>query len=144
MHHAMLGLFMSLGFTNSLTTFIKLMIGRPRPDFLARCFDNDVPDPIPWASPGYPACTGNPGVIAEGRRSFPSGHSSMSFSSMFYLTLFLINFLETFDEEVSPHPSIPKARSSIESRPRPSQPFNDADSSAPRNERTILDSFLLL
>jgi len=101
-HHALLGLFMSLGFTNCLTTFLKLMIGRPRPDFMARCFDSDVPDPIPWIKPGYPDCTGNPAVIAEGRRSFPSGHSSMSFSSMFYLTLFLINFLDTFDEEGHP------------------------------------------
>jgi len=101
-HHAMLGLFMSLGFTNCLTTFLKLMIGRPRPDFLARCFDSNVPDPIPWEKPGYPACTGNPAVIAEGRRSFPSGHSSMSWSSQFYLTLFLINFFDAFDEEGHP------------------------------------------
>ena len=101
-HHALLGLFMSLGFTNCLTCFLKLMIGRPRPDFLARCFDSQVPDPIPWERPGYPACTGNPAIIAEGRRSFPSGHSSMSWSSMFYLTLFLINLLDSFDEEGHP------------------------------------------
>jgi len=101
-HHAMLGLFMSLGFTNTLTCFLKLMIGRPRPDFLARCFDSNVPDPIPWLKPGFPDCTGDPAIIAEGRRSFPSGHSSMSFSSMAYLTLFLINFFDTFDEEGHP------------------------------------------
>lgn len=57
LHHALLGLFMSLGFCNTLTCLLKLMIGRPRPDFLARCFDNDIPDPIPWERPGYPACT---------------------------------------------------------------------------------------
>ncbi|QDZ24899.1 type 2 phosphatidic acid phosphatase [Chloropicon primus] len=102
LHHALLGLFMSLGFTNCLTCFLKLMIGRPRPDFLARCFDNNVPDPIPFSSPGYPACTGDPAVVAEGRRSFPSGHSSLSFGSQWYLTLFLINFLDAFDEEGHP------------------------------------------
>jgi diacylglycerol diphosphate phosphatase/phosphatidate phosphatase len=102
LHHALLGLFMSLGFCNTLTCLLKLMIGRPRPDFLARCFDNVIPDPIPWERPGYPACTGDPFVIAEGRRSFPSGHSSISFSSMWYLTLFLINYLDTFDEDGHP------------------------------------------
>ncbi|WZN66796.1 type 2 phosphatidic acid phosphatase [Chloropicon roscoffensis] len=102
LHHALLGLFMSLGFTNALTCFLKLMIGRPRPDFMARCFDGNVPDPVPWIRPGYPDCTGDPGVIAEGRRSFPSGHSSMSFSSMWYLSLFLVNFLDTFDEDGHP------------------------------------------
>ena len=70
LHHALLGLFMSLGFTNALTCVLKLMIGRPRPDFMARCFDGNVPDPVPWIRPGYPDCTGDPGG-APIRRALP-------------------------------------------------------------------------
>lgn len=72
-----------------VTDLIKNQVGRPRPDFFYRCFpDGNPPD-------GQPSlfdlkCT-NPDIsqIEEGRRSFPSGHSSFSFCLTVWLALYL-------------------------------------------------------
>ncbi|CAG9127914.1 unnamed protein product [Plutella xylostella] len=63
------------------TEALKLSVGRPRPDFLYRCF----PD-------GRPAAHVPPGRArseAEGRKSFPSGHSSFSFCSLGFVSLYV-------------------------------------------------------
>lgn len=69
----------------SLTTdVVKNMVGRLRPDFISRCQpDYTLPGVVVEPYSGYVAqpfvCTGDPKVIKEGRRSFPSGHSSAAF-----------------------------------------------------------------
>lgn len=52
-----------------LENLLLKFTGRPRPDFYWRCF----PD-----GRGNAAfdCTGDPSIIKDGRKSFPSGHSS--------------------------------------------------------------------
>ncbi|KAF1851169.1 NAD(P)-binding protein [Cucurbitaria berberidis CBS 394.84] len=87
-HVTILGWFISMILTLFITDVIKNAVGRPRPDLIARC----------KPAPGTPAhqlvtfevCTEpNHHVLHDGWRSFPSGHSSFSFSGLGYLALFI-------------------------------------------------------
>eukprot|EP00005_Dracoamoeba_jomungandri_P003038 CAMPEP_0174261274 /NCGR_PEP_ID=MMETSP0439-20130205/11339_1 /TAXON_ID=0 /ORGANISM="Stereomyxa ramosa, Strain Chinc5" /LENGTH=283 /DNA_ID=CAMNT_0015345727 /DNA_START=1 /DNA_END=852 /DNA_ORIENTATION=- len=69
-HHACLGLCESLAFTLILTQVLKVSCGRYRPDWEDREDESSS-------------------VQEDGRQSFPSGHSSMSFASMTFLSLYL-------------------------------------------------------
>ncbi|KAI8922989.1 phosphatidic acid phosphatase type 2/haloperoxidase [Entophlyctis helioformis] len=78
-HSFLVGLLLATLATAFVTDVIKGFAGRFRPDFLARC---------KWSAE-LNACTGNKKDISDGRRSFPSGHSSESFAGMTFLALFL-------------------------------------------------------
>ncbi|KAH9951202.1 lipid phosphate phosphatase 1 [Amylocystis lapponica] len=78
-HHGCLALWADRGFNSLITEFLKNRVGRLRPDFLARCkWDKDTK-----------ACTGDLDSLLDGRKSFPSGHSSTAFSGMTFLFLFI-------------------------------------------------------
>ncbi|KAJ5914939.1 hypothetical protein N7504_003822 [Penicillium tannophilum] len=90
-----LGFLVSLVLGTFLTDIIKNVVGRPRPDLLARCkpargtADNVL---LTWT-----VCTEpNQALLFEGWRSFPSGHSSFSFSGLGYLTLFFCGQMRVF------------------------------------------------
>ncbi|KAJ5715535.1 uncharacterized protein N7483_012716 [Penicillium malachiteum] len=84
------------------TQGLKVLIGRPRPDLLARC-DPDLDKISTYAVSGlgetltgattmvsYKICqTQTSTLTVEGFSSFPSGHSSSSFAGLGYLTLWL-------------------------------------------------------
>ncbi|KAF2239672.1 PAP2-domain-containing protein [Viridothelium virens] len=87
-HVTILGLFISVLVTNLITDIIKNAVGRPRPDLLSRCKPKlDTPN---HELVTVDVCTEtNHHKLHDGWRSFPSGHSSFSFSGLGYLSLFL-------------------------------------------------------
>ncbi|TKW22385.1 hypothetical protein SEVIR_4G225000v4 [Setaria viridis] len=95
LHHGILGLLFSVLITAILTVAIKDAVGRPRPDFFWRCF----PDGVPKYNniTGDVMCHGNPSVIKEGHKSFPSGHASGSFAGLGFLSWYLAGKIKVFD-----------------------------------------------
>lgn len=87
-HDAVAGLWavsLALGLNGVLTNAIKLAVGRPRPDFLQRCYGLKAGLlPQDLSAP----CSGHPHIVSDGRKSFPSGHSSFIFTSMMFVTLY--------------------------------------------------------
>jgi len=83
-------------FTGIVTNVVKNIVGRPRPDFMNRCFPEGIPE-SPFAADGRTLlCTGDHDTIKEGRKSFPSGHSSIMFSSIGFLTFYLAQKLQVY------------------------------------------------
>ncbi|KAM7275351.1 hypothetical protein ACFE04_017217 [Oxalis oulophora] len=95
LHQAILGLLFSVLITAVITDAIKDAVGRPRPDFFWRCFPdgkgvfNNVTGDV--------MCTGIKSVIKEGHKSFPSGHTSWSFSGLSFLSWYLAGKIRVFD-----------------------------------------------
>ncbi|MFH2009204.1 MAG: phosphatase PAP2 family protein [bacterium] len=77
-HNATLGLAEAISLTLFITAVLKINVGRLRPDFLERCQPNASLE-----------CQGDPAEVREGRKSFPSGHSSISFAGGVFLSLYL-------------------------------------------------------
>ena len=72
--------FVGLGATTFFTDFIKLYVGRLRPNFYNFCgFDESTLE-----------CTADDSDQHESRMSFPSGHSSLSMNGMAFVALFVM------------------------------------------------------
>jgi diacylglycerol diphosphate phosphatase/phosphatidate phosphatase len=87
-HVAVLGLAIALVLAAFLTELVKNLVGRPRPDLLARCkpAEGTPRDVLVTIA----ACTETQSaLLQDGWRSFPSGHSSFAFAGLGYLSLFL-------------------------------------------------------
>ena len=99
---AWLGLALGLATTWLFTQGIKVLIGKPRPDLLSRC-DLDPATVQQFALGGYgthlpeynllvswTACRATDrSRLDDGFQSFPSGHASISFAGMVYLSLYV-------------------------------------------------------
>lgn len=86
----------SITFTALLTDILKNAVGRPRPDLIARCVPaSDAPMSVPV---DISVCTAphNTHLVQDGWRSFPSGHSSFSFSGLGFVALYFAGQLGVF------------------------------------------------
>ncbi|GAB7349388.1 hypothetical protein MBLNU459_g8511t1 [Dothideomycetes sp. NU459] len=89
-HVTLLGFGSSMLLTLFLTDVVKNAVGRPRPDLISRC--KPEPGTPEHQLISYTSCTQtNHHLLHDGWRSFPSGHSSFSFSGFGYLSFFLIS-----------------------------------------------------
>lgn len=91
-----LGLIVSLAISGVVTDILKNWIARPRPDFLDRCGPKvGTPTDI---LVDIDVCTAPYGtrILVDGMRSTPSGHSSISFSGLLFLTLWVLGQFKIF------------------------------------------------
>ncbi|KAI0272499.1 lipid phosphate phosphatase 1 [Gloeopeniophorella convolvens] len=93
-HHGWLAVWSSRALNSLITEALKNRVGRLRPDFLTRC---------QWDT-STNTCTGKADDIRDGRRSFPSGHSSTAFTGMTFISLFLAGKTAALCFNSSPFP----------------------------------------
>ncbi|EIW51708.1 acid phosphatase/Vanadium-dependent haloperoxidase [Trametes versicolor FP-101664 SS1] len=98
LHTSWLGLLLSLTITGSITQFVKITVGRPRPDLIARCIPiaGSVDPPLGLSTVAICTQT-DKHMLQDGWRSFPSGHSSLTFAGLGFLSFYLAGKLHLFD-----------------------------------------------
>ncbi|ODV78798.1 diacylglycerol pyrophosphate phosphatase [Suhomyces tanzawaensis NRRL Y-17324] len=84
------GLWFTAVITSVVTDILKCLIGNHRPDFLQRC--GAAASTPAHVLVGLDVCTApmGQGTVVEGLKSTPSGHSSLAFAGLGYLTLWLL------------------------------------------------------
>jgi len=99
-HNATLGAILGLALTGAVTQVVKLTVGRPRPDILDRCQPPAGLSDPPYQLSNSTICTQtNVAIMRDGFRSFPSGHSSLSFAGLGFLAFYLAGKLHLFDNK---------------------------------------------
>ncbi|CAG7930122.1 unnamed protein product [Penicillium olsonii] len=92
-----LGLLLAQGINFVITQALKNACGKPRPDLIDRCQPlAGSKDHFPGLS-NYTICQGDPTILKDGFRSWPSGHSSSSFAGLVYTSLWLGGKLHVMD-----------------------------------------------
>ncbi|KAK0544171.1 hypothetical protein OC846_003381 [Tilletia horrida] len=99
-HSGFLGLVLTNALTLTITTLVKVSVGRPRPDLIDRCQPMaGAHDATPYGLSTQAICTIDLSshVLRDGFRSFPSGHASTSFAGLTFLSLYLAGKIHLFD-----------------------------------------------
>lgn len=94
LHTGFLGFGLAICATMFVTNGLKNMYGKPRPDLISRCMPDLVNQAAYRVGTGllvsHEICTQTDRHrLADGFRSWPSGHSSFSAATMIYLSLFI-------------------------------------------------------
>ncbi|KAJ5171710.1 hypothetical protein N7492_004303 [Penicillium capsulatum] len=98
MNCGILGLLLAQGLAFIITQALKNACGKPRPDIIDRCQPRaDSHDALGYGLSNSSICTGDPAIIKDGFRSWPSGHSSSSFAGLTYTALWLGGKLHIMD-----------------------------------------------
>ncbi|CUA74169.1 putative diacylglycerol pyrophosphate phosphatase 1 [Rhizoctonia solani] len=98
-HNSMLGLVLGLATTGAVTQVVKVTVGRPRPDAIARCKPAQNPEGNGYGLVTTAICTQTDAyIMKDGWRSFFSGHSSLSFAGLGFFSFYLAGKLHLFDE----------------------------------------------
>jgi membrane-associated phospholipid phosphatase len=94
------GVLLSTFVTMSIYNTIKIITGRLRPDFFAQCNYKGYADALKSNNFTQYLLLTSPDVVSnindgwtssdDGRKSFPSGHSGLSFAGLSFLSLFLL------------------------------------------------------
>ncbi|KAJ1678383.1 hypothetical protein EV182_004163 [Spiromyces aspiralis] len=96
-HIGLLGLAMAIVLTLMITDVVKNVAGRHRPDFLTRCKPKSGSTDPEWGLSDDSVCTQTDmSLMRDGMRSFPSGHTSFSFSTMVYLTFYFAGHFKLY------------------------------------------------
>ncbi|KAL4422241.1 hypothetical protein ABPG77_009716 [Micractinium sp. CCAP 211/92] len=95
-HHACLMLFFSVALTGLVCNLLKSQVGRPRPDFMSRCWPSGGKPA--WTPAGLPQCEEGVSrqVLKTGMRSFPSVHAAWTAAGLGFLSLWLAGSLGCF------------------------------------------------
>ncbi|TCD68897.1 GTPase activating protein [Steccherinum ochraceum] len=104
LHTSLLGLLLGLSLTGSVTQAVKITVGRPRPDVISRCIPPAGAVDPPFGLSSVDICThAADAILHDGWRSFPSGHSSLSFAGLGFLSFYLAGKLHLFDTRGHAH-----------------------------------------
>ncbi|ODV91650.1 hypothetical protein CANCADRAFT_42288 [Tortispora caseinolytica NRRL Y-17796] len=98
---AVLGFALTYSLVLGVTNCLKIVVGRPRPDLIARCIPSTFEVEAGILSTMSICTQSNHDRLLDGFRSFPSGHSSMAFGSLTYLSLFWAGRFRVFDRRGS-------------------------------------------
>jgi len=98
LHNGSLGLILSLAIAGVITQFSKVTVGRPRPDLIDRCQARAGSADPTFGLSNFTICTQTDQfILKDGFRSFPSGHSSLSFAGLGFFAFYLAGKLHLFD-----------------------------------------------
>eukprot|EP00798_Chlamydomonas_sp_ICE-L_P030785 gene30786-35826_t len=103
LYRTIVTLYFTVAIVGVITNCIKIMIGRPRPNFVYRCWEDGKPvfkDENIYG--GWPLCGCELPVEIEHLKSFPSGHSSLSSAGLGFLTFFLLSQTKAFSGTCHP------------------------------------------